>query len=147
MRILLDENIPIDFAAELRGHDVSTVVALGWSGVLNGELMRRAHECCDVFYYPRPQYRIPAEHSRIAVSRHRRARGFQSNGSPSPARFCHSFGRQCRQARSVTESWRLTMRRNGRATGTTQMRTQARPTADQDVSHKNMRLLYPSNEQ
>ena len=48
MRILLDENIPIDFAAELRGHEVSTVVGLGWSGVLNGELMRRARECCDV---------------------------------------------------------------------------------------------------
>jgi Domain of unknown function (DUF5615) len=49
MRILLDENFPIDFAVELRGHDISTVVELGWSGVLNGELMRRAHECCDVF--------------------------------------------------------------------------------------------------
>ena len=49
MRILLDENIPIDFAAELRGHVVSTVVELGWGGVLNGELMRRARECCDVF--------------------------------------------------------------------------------------------------
>lgn len=49
MRILLDENIPVDFAAELRGHDVSTVIELGWSGVLNGELMRRAREYCDVF--------------------------------------------------------------------------------------------------
>ena len=49
MRILLDENIPIDFAAELPDHDVSTVVELGWNGVLNGELMRRARECCDVF--------------------------------------------------------------------------------------------------
>ena len=49
MRILLDENIPIDFVAELPGHDVSTVVELGWNGVLNGELMRRARECCDVF--------------------------------------------------------------------------------------------------
>ena len=49
MRILLDENIPVDFAAELPGHDVSTVVGLGWSGVLNGELMRRACDCCDVF--------------------------------------------------------------------------------------------------
>ena len=49
MRALLDENIPVDFAAELQGHDVSTVVGLGWSGVLNGELMRRARECCDVF--------------------------------------------------------------------------------------------------
>ena len=49
MRILLDENIPIDFAAELQSHDVSTVVGLRWSGVLNGELMRRAREHCDVF--------------------------------------------------------------------------------------------------
>ena len=49
MRILLDENIPVDFAAELRGHEVSTVVELGWSGVLNGELMRRARGCCGVF--------------------------------------------------------------------------------------------------
>ena len=49
MRILLDENIPIDFAAELQGHEVYTVVGLGWSGVLNGELMRRARQCCDVF--------------------------------------------------------------------------------------------------
>ena len=49
MRILLDENIPVDFAAELQGHDVNTVAGLGWSGVLNGELMRRARECCDVF--------------------------------------------------------------------------------------------------
>lgn len=28
---------------------VITVVGLGWSGVLNGELMRRARENCDVF--------------------------------------------------------------------------------------------------
>jgi Domain of unknown function (DUF5615) len=49
MRILLDENIPIDFALELRGHDVITVVERGWSGVLNGELMRHAREACDVF--------------------------------------------------------------------------------------------------
>ena len=49
MRILLDENIPVDFAAELRGHDVSAVVELGWSGLLNGELMQRACGCCDVF--------------------------------------------------------------------------------------------------
>ena len=49
MRILLDENIPVDFARELPGHDVSTVVQLGWSGVLNGELMRRAREHCDAF--------------------------------------------------------------------------------------------------
>lgn len=49
MRILLDENVPIDLALELPGHNVITVVGLGWSGVLNGELMRRARENCEVF--------------------------------------------------------------------------------------------------
>jgi predicted nuclease of predicted toxin-antitoxin system len=49
MRILLDENIPIDFAAELPGHDVSTVVGLGWSGLLNGDLMQHARGRYDVF--------------------------------------------------------------------------------------------------
>lgn len=49
MRILLDENIPVDFAAELPGHDISTVVGLGWSGVLNGELLKRARGRCEVF--------------------------------------------------------------------------------------------------
>ena len=38
MRILLDENLPVDLAAELVGHEVDTVVGLGWTGVGNGEL-------------------------------------------------------------------------------------------------------------
>jgi len=49
MRILLDENIPVDFAALLPGHDVTTVQRLGWSGVKNGELLRRVAGHCDVF--------------------------------------------------------------------------------------------------
>ena len=49
MRILLDENFPADFAAELKQHDIVTVHSLGWSGIKNGELLRRAHEVCDVF--------------------------------------------------------------------------------------------------
>ncbi|MGH8560136.1 MAG: DUF5615 family PIN-like protein [Methylococcales bacterium] len=49
MRILLDENIPVDFAAELPGHNINTVVGLGWSGVLNGELLKRARGRCEVF--------------------------------------------------------------------------------------------------
>ena len=39
MRILLEENIPLDFASQLPGHEVSTVPGLGWNGVLNGELI------------------------------------------------------------------------------------------------------------
>ena len=49
MRILLDENFPADFANELAGHEVSTVHSLGWSGIKNGELLRRAREACEVF--------------------------------------------------------------------------------------------------
>ncbi len=49
MRILLDENFPVDFANLLVNQDVFTVHSLGWSGVKNGELLRRAHGVCDVF--------------------------------------------------------------------------------------------------
>ena len=49
MRVLLDENVPQDLAAELRGHEVHTVVGRGWAGVDNGELLRRAAGDFDVF--------------------------------------------------------------------------------------------------
>ena len=42
MRVLLDENLPVDLVAILHGHEVDTVVGLGWSGITNGELLRRA---------------------------------------------------------------------------------------------------------
>jgi predicted nuclease of predicted toxin-antitoxin system len=41
VRVLLDENLPHDFAGLLTGHDVDTVAGRGWAGVQNGELMRR----------------------------------------------------------------------------------------------------------
>ena len=49
MRILLDENFPVDFAKLLVGHEVATVHSLGWSGIKNGELLRRTHCVCEVF--------------------------------------------------------------------------------------------------
>lgn len=49
MRVLLDENLPHDLIAELEGHDVRTVQGLGWAGVKNGELLRRANGQIDVF--------------------------------------------------------------------------------------------------
>ena len=49
MRVLLDESLPIDLAAELTGHDVVTVRGQGWTGVQNGELLRRARAEFDVF--------------------------------------------------------------------------------------------------
>jgi hypothetical protein len=41
VRVLLDESVPRQLASELRGHEVQTVVQLGWTGIQNGELLRR----------------------------------------------------------------------------------------------------------
>lgn len=41
MRVLLDEQLPVDLAAALHGHSVDTVVSRGWTGITNGELLRR----------------------------------------------------------------------------------------------------------
>lgn len=51
MRILLDENFPVDFAKLLAEHGVTTlhVHNLGWSGIKNGELLLRAQGVCEVF--------------------------------------------------------------------------------------------------
>ena len=49
MRVLLDENLPLEFAAEIVDHEVLTVRGLGWDGLKNGALMQRAATACDVF--------------------------------------------------------------------------------------------------
>jgi len=49
VRILLDENLPVDLAGDLVGHDVDTVVGLGWAGVANGKLLSRASGRYDAF--------------------------------------------------------------------------------------------------
>jgi hypothetical protein len=49
VRVLLDENLPLEFAAEIRDHEVETVRSAGWSGLTNGALMQRAATACDVF--------------------------------------------------------------------------------------------------
>jgi hypothetical protein len=41
VRVLLDENLPVDLARLLSGHAVDTVSGLGWSSIKNGELLRR----------------------------------------------------------------------------------------------------------
>lgn len=41
-RVLLDEMLPRLLARELPGNRVTTVVQEGWSGILNGELLRLA---------------------------------------------------------------------------------------------------------
>lgn len=39
MRILFDEDVPRPLRRELPGHDISTVVEMGWSGIKNGVLL------------------------------------------------------------------------------------------------------------
>jgi hypothetical protein len=49
VRVLLDENLPLEFAAEILGHEVATVRARGWAGLTNGVLLERAASSCEVF--------------------------------------------------------------------------------------------------
>ncbi|MGF1634047.1 MAG: DUF5615 family PIN-like protein [Phycisphaerae bacterium] len=42
MKLLLDENLPHQLRLELPGHDVFTTAYLKWTGITNGELLRRA---------------------------------------------------------------------------------------------------------
>ena len=44
MRILLDENVPVQVRGALKGHDVVTVMWLGWKGISNGELLEAAEK-------------------------------------------------------------------------------------------------------
>lgn len=47
-RVLLDESIPRQLGPALEGHEVQTVPQIGWAGISNGELLRRAEEQLDV---------------------------------------------------------------------------------------------------
>jgi hypothetical protein len=40
--LLLDECLDRRLARDIAGHDVSTVQQMGWAGIQNGELLRRA---------------------------------------------------------------------------------------------------------
>ena len=42
MKVLVDESLPVAFAAELKAHDVSTVRSQRWLGLRNGVLLRAA---------------------------------------------------------------------------------------------------------
>jgi hypothetical protein len=48
MRVLLDEQLPVDLALEIGGHLVDTVVSRGWAGLKNGELLARMQGQFDV---------------------------------------------------------------------------------------------------
>ena len=44
MRILLDENFPLDLVKDYVGHECAHVISLGWAGTLNGELLSKAEQ-------------------------------------------------------------------------------------------------------
>ena len=48
MRVLLDESLPRPLARLLTSHNVSTVTELRWTGIKNGELLRKAADSFDV---------------------------------------------------------------------------------------------------
>ena len=48
MRVPLDECVPRALRNDLPGHEVKTVAELGWAGVKDGELLRRAAAEFDV---------------------------------------------------------------------------------------------------
>jgi len=49
MRLLLDESVPRRLRQHLPGHDVQTVVDMGWGGVKNGALLALAASRFDAF--------------------------------------------------------------------------------------------------
>ena len=49
MRVLFDEQIPVDFALHLTGHVVRTVRDCGWTGLTNGALLDQAAGLFDAF--------------------------------------------------------------------------------------------------
>jgi|SRR6185437_7519279 len=50
MRVLLDENVPIDMIPVLRSRkcDAESVNFIGWKGIQNGDLMKRARDNFDL---------------------------------------------------------------------------------------------------
>jgi hypothetical protein len=48
-RVLFDEDVPRPLRHDLPGFDIQTAVEAGWSGVKNGEVLRRADPLFDVF--------------------------------------------------------------------------------------------------
>jgi hypothetical protein len=49
MRILLDESVPSPMQSLLGNHSCTTVQVRGWSGIKNGDLLRRAEAEFDLF--------------------------------------------------------------------------------------------------
>lgn len=69
MKILIDESLPISLKQELAGFKVTTVVAQGWGGKKNGELLKLTEANFDVFITADQnlQYQINLRRTTIAI--------------------------------------------------------------------------------
>lgn len=61
MKVLLDENLPRKLAGHLVGHECRTVVACGWSGKKNGDLLALADPQFGVLFDARQKPALTAE--------------------------------------------------------------------------------------
>lgn len=67
MRLLLDECVPVRLSRALPGHQVSTVVREGWSGIKNGRLLALAATEFDALITVDKNLPLPTKHRRIAT--------------------------------------------------------------------------------
>lgn len=78
MKVLLDECVDWRLGRERAGHDVTTVQAIGWAGVRNGNLLGQAQDIFDVLVTV--DRKLPLQHDlaqfnlAVAVLRARRSR-------------------------------------------------------------------------
>jgi hypothetical protein len=69
MKVIFDENIPWPLHQFLAHHEVTTVQAQGWSGIGNGELLRRVDGLFEVLVLAdrNLRYQQPLTRHKIAV--------------------------------------------------------------------------------
>jgi predicted nuclease of predicted toxin-antitoxin system len=81
MRLLLDENLDWRLRRDLPEHQVVSVPLIGWAGIENGELLRRAVEAgFDVLVTMDSNMVASAEHRQICHCGRRATSGFESTG-------------------------------------------------------------------
>jgi hypothetical protein len=118
MRLLLDEHLPIGLCAELHGHAVDTVSGRGWTGIKNGELLRRmsVNMMLSSQWTAASNSNSASRHCRLALcwfahhGRSESARAVDPLLSPRGEAWPHSAGRLVREARRTDKDGRLASR-------------------------------------
>jgi hypothetical protein len=68
VKILLDESVPRLLKLRLTQLNISTVHEIGWAGIQNGELLRRADELFEVFITADQSLRYQQDLSRCKLA-------------------------------------------------------------------------------